>query len=63
MPKERLIKKWRRNAAKAQKSVWLLKVLRLMTVRPVCLMVKQYTEGKYCLRITSMRYTRLIKRR
>ena len=33
-------KKWRKTAAKVQKSVWLLKAIRLMTLRPACLMVK-----------------------
>ena len=33
-------KKWRKSAAKAQKSVWFLKALRLMITRPACLMVK-----------------------
>ena len=28
------------------KSVWFLKTLRLMTTKPACLMVKQYTESK-----------------
>ena len=48
------------NAAKVQKIVWFLKALHLMTTRPACLMVKQYTESKHCLRIRSMMCTRLI---
>ena len=51
---------WGESAAKVQKSVWFLKVLRLMTIRPAYLMVKQYTGGKCCLRIRSTRCTRLI---
>ena len=35
-----------KSAAKVQKGVWSLKALRLMTTRPVCLMVKQYTEQR-----------------
>ena len=45
---------------KGTKSLWFLKALRLMIIRPACLMVKQYTEGKCCLRIRSMRFTWLI---
>ena len=48
------------NPAKAHKSVWLLKALRLMATRPAYLMVKRYIESKYCLRIRSMRCKRLI---
>ena len=42
------------------KNVWFLKALRVMTTRPACVMVKQHTESKCCLRIKSMRFTRLI---
>ena len=48
------------KSVKVQKSVWFLKALPLMTIRPVCLMVKQYTGSKCCLRARSMRCTRLI---
>ena len=41
------------------KIVWFLKVLRLMIIRPACLIVKQYTGSKCCLRIRSTRCTRL----
>ena len=34
-----------KSAAKAQKSVWFLKALCLMTIRPACLMVKQYNRA------------------
>ena len=46
--------------AYVQKSVWFLKVLRLMATRPAYLMVKRYIESKRCLRIRSMRCKRLI---
>ena len=49
-----------KSAAKVQKSVWFLKALSLMTTRPACLMVKQYTESKCCLRTRNTRCTRLI---
>ena len=39
-------KKWKKSTAKAQKRVWFLKGLRLMTTRPAYLMWKQYTESK-----------------
>ena len=54
----RKTKKWRKSAAKAQNSVWLLRALRLMTIRPACLMVKQYTESKCCLRTRNTRCIR-----
>ena len=44
-------KKVEEKRCKSTKSVWLLKTLRLMTIRPACLMVKQYTWSKCCLRI------------
>ena len=50
-------KKVEEKRCKGTKSVWLLKVLGLMTIRPSCLMVKQYTGSKYCLRIKSTRCT------
>ena len=39
-----------KSAAKAQKSAWFLKALRLMTTRPTCFKVKQYTGSKCCLK-------------
>ena len=45
---------------KAKKNVLFLRVLHLMIIRPACLMMKRYTESKYCLRIRSMRCTQLI---
>ena len=39
------------------KSVWFLKTLRLMTTKPACLMVKQYTESKCCWRTRNTRCT------
>ena len=53
-------KKWWISAAKVQKSVWLLKALCLMTIRPACLMVKQYSGSKYYLRVRIIRFTRSI---
>ena len=48
------------KGCKGIKNVWFLKALHLMTTRPACLMVKQYTESKCCLRIRNMTCTRLI---
>ena len=45
---------------KGTKSVSFLNALHLMTTRPACLMVKRYIGSKCCLRIKSMRCTRLI---
>ena len=45
---------------KGTKKVWFLKALRLMITRLVCLAVKQYTEGKCCLKIKIIRFKRLI---
>ena len=45
---------------KGTKSLWFLKVLCSMIVRPAWLIVKQYTGSKYCLRIRSMRCAWLI---
>ena len=45
---------------KGTKSVWFLKALRLMIAGPASLMIKQYIGSKHCLRIRSMRCTRLI---
>ena len=48
---------------KGTKSVWFLKALCLMIAGPASLMVKRYIGSKHCLRIRSMRCTRLISRR
>ena len=48
------------KCCKGTKNVWLVKALRLMAIRPACLMVKQYTVSKCCLRIRTMRCTLLI---
>ena len=45
---------------KGTKKCVVLKALRLMTIRPACLMVEQYIRSKSCLRIRSMRCTRLL---
>ena len=45
---------------KGTKKCVVLKALRLMTIRPACLMVKQYIRSKSCLRIRSMRCTRFL---
>ena len=43
---EKQIMKWRKSDAKVQKSVWFLKALRLMTIRPAYLMVKHKIHGQ-----------------
>ena len=50
-------KKVEEKDCKGTKSVLLLKILHLMTIRPACLMVKQFTGRKCCLRIRSTRCT------
>ena len=45
---------------KGTKKCVVLKALHLMIIRPPCLMVKRYTRSKHCLRIRSMKCTRLI---
>ena len=44
MRTERSTKSRKISAAKALKNVWSLKALRLMIIRPACLMVKQYKQ-------------------
>ena len=41
-----ILKPVMKSAAKAQKSEWFLKALRLRTTRPTSLMVKQYIGSK-----------------
>ena len=48
------------KCCKGTKNVWSVKALGLMTIRPACLMVKQHTVSKCCLRIRTTRCTLLI---
>ena len=48
------------SAVRVQKYMCLLKILRFMTIRPACLMMKQYTGSKCCLRTRSTKYTKSI---
>ena len=56
----KIAKEVEEKRCKGTKKCVVLKALHLMIIRPACLMVKRYTRSKHCLRIRSMKCTRLI---